>query len=55
MSNDQDCVEEEGACRVANVEASVTASGLPIGPIPGVEYPVIVIYCGNCGLPVEVW
>nr|CAG4649839.1 EOG090X0IUZ [Scapholeberis mucronata] len=28
-------------------------SGLPVGRIPGVEYPLTVLYCGNCGLPTE--
>lgn len=32
----------------------VTESGLPVGRIPGVEYPLTVLYCGNCGLPTEV-
>lgn len=27
---------------------------LPVGPIPGVEYPATVLYCGNCSLPIEV-
>lgn len=26
---------------------------LPIGPIDGVEYPIKVVYCGICTLPVE--
>ena len=26
---------------------------LPIGPIEGVEYPLKVVYCGVCSLPVE--
>lgn len=26
---------------------------LPIGPVEGVEYPIKVIYCGVCTLPVE--
>lgn len=32
----------------------VTESGLPVGPKPDVEYPLTVLYCGNCGLPTEV-
>lgn len=32
----------------------VTESGLPVGLIPDKEYPVTVLYCGNCGLPTEV-
>lgn len=26
---------------------------LPVGPQPGVKYPVILDYCGNCTLPLE--
>jgi hypothetical protein len=32
----------------------VTESGLPVGPKPDVQYPLTVLYCGNCGLPTEV-
>lgn len=32
----------------------ITESGLPVGPKPDVEYPLTVLYCGNCGLPTEV-
>lgn len=32
----------------------VTESGLPVGPKPDMEYPLTVLYCGNCGLPTEV-
>nr|CAG4637502.1 EOG090X0IUZ [Ceriodaphnia reticulata] len=31
----------------------VTESGLPVGPKPDVDYPLTVLYCGNCGLPTE--
>ncbi|KAK6625484.1 hypothetical protein RUM43_005782 [Polyplax serrata] len=27
--------------------------GFPMGPLPGVVYPVSVVYCGNCTLPIE--
>lgn len=27
--------------------------GLPIGPIPGVKYPIQVTYCGECSMPLE--
>lgn len=33
--------------------ASVPAAGLPTGPLPGVEYPLKVLYCGVCSLPTE--
>jgi len=31
-----------------------TESGLPVGPKSDVQYPLSVLYCGNCGLPTEV-
>lgn len=27
---------------------------LKMGPKPGVNYPIHVIYCGNCTMPIEV-
>lgn len=36
------------------LQSYVTESGLPVGPKPGIEYPIKVLYCGNCGLPTEV-
>lgn len=27
---------------------------LKIGPLEGVEYPIEVLYCGNCTMPIEV-
>lgn len=27
--------------------------GLPLGPQPGVNYPLHVTYCGNCTMPIE--
>lgn len=30
------------------------SSRLALGPKPGVTYPVEVIYCGNCSMPIEV-
>ena len=37
------------------LEPYITENGLPVGPLAGVEYPITVVYCGNCGLPTEVW
>lgn len=31
----------------------VKASALPYGPQSGVTYPIKVVYCGNCSLPLE--
>jgi len=28
-------------------------ASLPVGPQPGVTYPLVVEYCGNCSLPLE--
>lgn len=33
---------------------SEIASHLEMGPRPGVQYPQVVQYCGNCGMPLEV-
>lgn len=30
------------------------AEKLKIGPKDGVEYPIVVQYCGNCTMPIEV-
>lgn len=30
------------------------AEKLKIGPQEGVQYPIQVIYCGNCTMPIEV-
>lgn len=27
---------------------------LGIKPLPSVEYPLTVVYCGNCSMPIEV-
>jgi len=32
---------------------SVVKSPLPVGPQPGVKYPLLVEYCGNCSMPFE--
>ena len=32
----------------------VTESGLQVGPKSDVQYPLSILYCGNCGLPTEV-
>ncbi len=48
----------EEVAEVVNVnkpQPYVTESGLPVGPKEGVEYPLTVLYCGNCGLPTEVF
>lgn len=48
-------MSEETAESPQNVlEPYITDTGLPVGPIAGVEYPITVVYCGNCGLPTEV-
>jgi len=31
-----------------------TQNGFPLGPQPDVTYPIHVLYCGNCSLPIEV-
>ena len=31
---------------------TVVESSLPIGPQPGVKYPIKMEYCGNCSMPV---
>lgn len=37
-----------------NVEEEKTERPLlPVGPQPDVKYPIKVVYCGECGLPVE--
>ena len=32
---------------------SVSDGALPVGIQPGVTYPLQVLYCGNCSLPIE--
>ena len=32
---------------------TVVENPLPIGPQPGVKYPLTVEYCGNCSMPLE--
>lgn len=32
----------------------MTDTKLMIGPKEGVNYPIQVIYCGNCTMPIEV-
>ena len=32
---------------------TVVDQALPVGPQPGVKYPIIVEYCGNCSMPFE--
>nr|CAG4650634.1 EOG090X0IUZ [Sida crystallina] len=38
---------------LSKLQSYLTDSGLPVGPQTGVDYPIIVVYCGNCGLPME--
>ncbi|KAJ9587673.1 hypothetical protein L9F63_018889 [Diploptera punctata] len=33
--------------------AETSSEGFPLGPQPGVTYPIRVLYCGNCSLPIE--
>ncbi|PSN46688.1 Density-regulated protein [Blattella germanica] len=33
--------------------AETPSEGFPLGPLPGVTYPIRVLYCGNCSLPIE--
>lgn len=28
-------------------------AGFPLGPQPGVQYPLVIEYCGNCSMPLE--
>ena len=37
----------------ATTAADLTPPPLPIGPQPGVQYPIKVFYCGVCSLPTE--
>ncbi|KAH7982315.1 hypothetical protein HPB52_003923 [Rhipicephalus sanguineus] len=30
-----------------------STQALPTGPLPGVSYPIEVIYCGECSMPLE--
>eukprot|EP00092_Neocalanus_flemingeri_P004092 GFUD01004404.1.p1 GENE.GFUD01004404.1~~GFUD01004404.1.p1 ORF type:complete len:201 (-),score=52.71 GFUD01004404.1:709-1257(-) len=32
---------------------TATESSMPVGPQPGVKYPIIMEYCGNCSMPFE--
>merc|ERR1711874_347499 len=36
----------------SNMGETVTESSLPIGPQPGMKYPIKMEYCGNCSMPV---
>nr|CAG4642198.1 EOG090X0IUZ [Eurycercus lamellatus] len=38
---------------ISKPQSYITESGLPVGPQSDREYPVTVVYCGNCGLPTE--
>ncbi len=51
MSNDDKTDEQPD---VMQLESYITESGLPVGPQSTIEYPVTVVYCGLCGLPIEV-
>lgn len=37
---------------VANITMSVI--DFTLGPKPDVSYPIKVLYCGNCSMPIEV-
>jgi len=50
MSNDDKTDEQPD---VMQLESYITESGLPVGPQSTIEYPVTVVYCGLCGLPIE--
>jgi hypothetical protein len=39
---------------MSTAEAVAPAQGFARGPLPGVAYPIRVLYCGNCSLPLEV-
>ena len=52
MSND-DKNDEQPV--VAKLQSYITDSGLSVGPQSNISYPISVLYCGNCGLPVEVF
>ena len=45
---------EENEAPTIELLSYLTESGLPVGPKSDVEYPLSVLYCGNCGLPTEV-
>ncbi|KAF4528798.1 hypothetical protein B566_EDAN017040 [Ephemera danica] len=32
---------------------NMSSNGFPLGPVSGVNYPMKVLYCGNCSLPLE--
>ena len=53
---DAEVGREESDVQIASTKPQfyVTESGLPVGPKPDVNYPLTVLYCGNCGLPTEV-
>eukprot|EP00088_Acartia_fossae_P015873 TRINITY_DN18801_c0_g1_i1.p1 TRINITY_DN18801_c0_g1~~TRINITY_DN18801_c0_g1_i1.p1 ORF type:complete len:190 (-),score=44.98 TRINITY_DN18801_c0_g1_i1:313-882(-) len=38
---------------MGETEKTVDSSPLPVGPQPGVKYPIKVEYCGNCSMPFE--
>ncbi|XP_023218110.1 density-regulated protein homolog isoform X2 [Centruroides vittatus] len=38
---------------VTPTDSEIPNSGLPIGPQPGVNYPIQVLYCGECTMPLE--
>nr|CAG4644459.1 EOG090X0IUZ [Lepidurus arcticus] len=47
MSDDEETKKKQP------LQSYITESGLPVGPQPSFEYPIKVLYCGNCSMPVE--
>lgn len=39
---------------MTEVLSNLVAERLKLGPREGVTYPVVVKYCGNCSMPIEV-
>ena len=39
---------------MTEVATNPVADRLKLGPREGVNYPLIVQYCGNCSMPIEV-
>ena len=47
LENNPD-ISVKTTCETSNVD------GLPFGPQAGVSYPLCVVYCGECSMPLEV-
>lgn len=39
---------------MTDVAVNPVAERLKLGPREGVTYPLVVKYCGNCSMPIEV-